>query len=192
MVMSFPAVATALLVLLSSRGHQHVGALNLNAEPPLSRKPAVSPIRPNESANFRNAIDSHAKKFEFSHADQLASEARKRSAAARQAVKQDLHDDRIIRKQLDAFADDDEERRLYVGVSLGDKMNRDYVLDGNGYEMRAKQERTFQLKYYKMLGLDSLASQEEIKQSYRRLAKLYHPGTFVHFSMRTTVFTSAN
>lgn len=94
---------------------------------------------------------------------------------ASRARAKEIMTDNLIRKQLDDFADEDD-FRMYVGTSLGENMKRDYVIDTQGHEMKEENQQAPHLPYYKMLGLTMAASQDEIKQSYRRLAKLYHPG----------------
>jgi hypothetical protein len=168
------ATTAATVVLLSS-----TDALNLNGEPSFSRR-RPGQIHPNESSASRTARPSQVKKFEFGHADQLASEPGK-ATGSRAKKKDAFATDRLVRRQLDDLAaeDDDDDMRIYVGTSLGENMKRDYVIDPHGYEMGDHNEfRPPQLRYYKMLGLTMAASLDVIKRSYRRLAKLYHPGRY--------------
>jgi DnaJ-domain-containing protein 1 len=89
-----------------------------------------------------------------------------------------------IEHQVRTFEDEieDDEYRLYIGQSFGEKITeRNYKVDPHGHsEMKADTEfKPHKFKYYSMLGLDNLASQDEIRNSYRRLVKLYHPGKYL-------------
>lgn len=152
---------------------------NSNSTSTTEAPPSTTPKIRYMSKQFRN----HGQTFTYSEADELQSDLKGKE---RFSTKH-LFGNRMIREpsHLDQFTD----YTLYKPANNNQK-DQDQTSKFENLAPRRDAPQVPTLQHYKVLGVSSDATKDEIKAAFRKLARLYHPGMLILSLMLLLLFCS--